>query len=263
LPDEPLLGFVEIPAGSFVIGSDKKSDPQAYDGETPQHTLTLPGYYISHYPVTVAQFRAFVEQSGHKAENEESLKGPLNQPVVWITWYEALKYCEWLTKQLRDWKGTPEPLASLLRENGWQVALPSEAEWEKAARGTEGLIYPWGDEFSDDHANTSEMRIGRPSAVGSFPQGRSPYGCEDMAGNVWEWMRSLYGAYPYPHDQKGRVARENLDAPDRKARVLRGGSFLGDRWLTRCACRARLAPDLCRDDGGFRIVVRPCLSSDL
>ncbi len=258
LPDDPLLGFIEIPTGPFAMGSDKEKDPQAYDAETPQHTLPLPGYYIGRYPVTVAQFRAFVEQSGRKAENEESLRGSLNQPVVWVSWYEAIKYCEWLSQQLRDWKDTPESLATLLRESGWQVALPSEAEWEKAARGPTGLIYPWGDEFLDDHTNTSEVRIGRPSAVGSFSQGRSPYGCEDMVGNVWEWTRSLYGDYPYPDNKKMRSVVEDVAAPDSRDRMLRGGSHWSRQRNARCAARLRLNPSYRSISTGFRIVVRPC-----
>ena len=124
----------------------KQGDQLASDDEMPQHKLSLPRYYIARYPVTVAQFRAFVDASGYTPEDEDSLHGLLNHPVVNITWYEALKYCQWLTERLREWEGTPEPLASLLRQEGWQVTLPSEAEWEKAARGTDGRLYPWGDD---------------------------------------------------------------------------------------------------------------------
>lgn len=267
LPDEPLLGFVEIPAGSFIMGSDKNRDPQTDEGETPQHRLTLPGYYISRYPVTVAQFRAFVEQSGHKAENEKSLEASVNQPVVWVSWYEALKYCEWMTKELRHWKGTPEPLATLLRENGWQVVLPSEAEWEKAARGTDGRIYPWGNTWQEDHANTEEARIGRPSAVGCFSRGKSPDGCLDMVGNVWEWTRSLWGEdfdnpdFRYPYTPTN--GREQLGASDKVLRVLRGGSYGGSRLSARCAFRFGHFPYYHSDNFGFRLVVRPSFSSEL
>ncbi len=143
LPDEPLLGFVEIPAGEFLMGSDKEKDSQAWDNELKQHKLTLPRYYIARYPVTVAQFQSFVNESGYKPEHPECLNGLPNHPVVNVTWYEALKYCDWLTEQLRAWEGTPEPLASLLKKQGWRLTLPSEAEWEKAARGADGRIYPW------------------------------------------------------------------------------------------------------------------------
>jgi formylglycine-generating enzyme required for sulfatase activity len=101
---------------------------------------------MARYPVTVAQFRAFVEASGYQPQDGDGLRGLPNHPVVNVIWYDALKYCEWLTDRLRSWEGTPEPLAILLRPEGWWVSIPSEAEWEKAARGTDGRIYPWGDE---------------------------------------------------------------------------------------------------------------------
>lgn len=267
LPDEPLLGFIEIPAGPFLMGSDRGTDPQAHDNEVPQHTLDLPGYYISRYPVTVAQYRVFVEHSGHEPEESDSLLGPANYPVVLITWHEARKYCEWLTERLREWDGTPEPLATLLRKEGWQVTLPSEAEWEKAARGSERRIYPWGDEFDAAKANTEETGIGRPSAVGGFPQGVSPYRCIDMAGNVWEWTRSLWGKEPfklefkYPYNPND--GREQLEADDEILRVLRGGCCWYGQRYARCADRFRDDPDFRYDGYGCRIVVRPCLPSDL
>jgi len=144
LPDEPLLGFVEIPAGPFLMGSDKSHNPQAYAAELPQHEVTLPRYFIERYPVTVAQFRVIVEDTSSRLENPESLQRLSNHPVVYVNLYEALQYCDWLTQRLQAWPGTPEPLATFLRNEGWQFGLPSEVEWEKAARGTDGRIYPWG-----------------------------------------------------------------------------------------------------------------------
>ncbi len=164
------------------MGSNKKRDPEAYDDELRRHKITLPRYYIARYPVTVAQFRTFADDSGYHPEHEESLRGLANHPVVNLTWYEALKYCEWLTECLRVWDGTPEPLATLLRQEGWQVTLPSEAEWEKAARGTDGRIYPWGNEPDPNGANYADTDINTTSAVGCFPSGASPYGVEDVGG---------------------------------------------------------------------------------
>jgi hypothetical protein len=129
LPSEPLLGFVEMPEGPFLMGNEGSDDEQ------PQHKLTLPGYYIARYPVTVAQFQAFVEVSEYEPARERSLQRLDNHPVVRVDWHEALAYCDWLTQKLREWEGTPGPLATLLREEGWVITLPSEAEWEKAARG--------------------------------------------------------------------------------------------------------------------------------
>ena len=143
LPDEPLLGFVEIPAGPFLMGSDDERDSWLLKA-SPQHKVTLPAYYIARYPVTVAQFRTFVEASGYAWENRNRPQGAAHHPVVYVSWHDALAYCNWLTARLREWSGTPEPLATLLRTEDWRVILPSEAEWEKAARGTDGRAYPWG-----------------------------------------------------------------------------------------------------------------------
>ncbi len=225
LPGEPLLGFVEIPAGPFLMGSDKARDADADDDELPQHEITLSRYFMAQYPVTVAQFRAFVDATEYQPEDEDCLRGVPNHPVVCVSWYEARRYCEWLSEQLRVWEGTPEPLASLLRHQGWQVTLPSEAEWEKAARGTDGRIYPWGSEPDPNRANYADTGINTTSAVGCFPGGASPYMIEDLSGNVLEWTRSLWEKYPYPTDEQAQAQRENLDAGRIEARVLRGGAF--------------------------------------
>jgi formylglycine-generating enzyme required for sulfatase activity len=256
LPDEPLLGLVEIPAGPFLMGNDKAHDPDAFDNEIPQHVVTLPRYFIGRYPVTVAQFQAFVAGGGPRPNNPESLQGFGNHPVVSVSWYEAQQYCNWLTERLRAWPGTPEPLATLIGHEGWQVGLPSEPEWEKAARGTEGLIYPWGNESDPNRANYDKIGIMSPSAVGCFPGGASPYSIEDMSGNVWEWTRSLEGNYPYPMHEQERTRRENLQV-DPAPRVLRGGAFGNPVRYVRCACRGRNNPFNWSRDIGFRVVVRP------
>jgi formylglycine-generating enzyme required for sulfatase activity len=264
LPDEPLLGFVEIPAGTFRMGSDKKKDPQAFDEEVKQHSIDLPAYYLGRYPVTVAQFQNFVNASGYKPENPESLQSLANHPVVNVTWHEALKYCDWLTERLRAWEETPEPLAGLLKQQNWRITLPSEAEWEKAARGTDGRIYPWGKDADSNRANYGDTGIRATSAVGCFPGGVSPYGCEEMSGNVWEWTRSLWGKnssepdfkYPYKFDD----GREQLDATDDVLRVLRGGAFGGDVRRVRCAYRRRSLPFPRYSFVGFRVsAARPLL----
>jgi formylglycine-generating enzyme required for sulfatase activity len=261
LPEGPLLGFVEIPAGSFLMGSPP-DDRVAQEEEKPQHPVTLPTYYMARYPVTVAQFRAFMETRGYQPQDEDSLRGPANSPVVHVTWNEALEYCDWLTERLQGWEGTPEPLSTLLRQEGWRVSLPSEAEWEKAARGTDGRIYPWGDEPDPERANYGETGIQARSAVGCFPSGASPYGVEEVSGNVWEWTRSLWGTsfsrpdfkYPYGPDD----GRENRDASRRTLRVLRGGAFDFSHWVVRCAYRVRDLPDGRGSRIGFRVGVLPC-----
>jgi formylglycine-generating enzyme required for sulfatase activity len=262
LPDEPLLGFVEVPAGPFLMGSARKRDSKAFSHEAPQHQISLPQYWIARYPVTVAQFKAFLEDTGYRGAYADSIQGPLNHPVVNVSWHHAIAYSKWLTEQLRRCEDTPEPLATGLRQEGWRVTLPSEVEWEKAARGSDGRIYPWGNEFDPVRANTEEIGEGSTSAVGSYPSGTSPYGCLDMAGNVWEWTRSLWEKevfgpefkYPYNPDD----GREDMEAPDRVPRVLRGGAFLYlSRRDLRCANRLRNYPNNRGWLFGFRTVVLP------
>lgn len=269
LPDEELLGFVEIPEGPFLMGSDKGKDPAAYDDELEQHPLTLPTYYVARYPVTVAQWRAFVEEHPEALGDPDSLRGVANHPVALVSWEEAMKYCAWLTAKLRERPETPEPLARLLRGEApdgkrWRVTLPSEAEWEKAARGPDGRIFPWGDRPDPDCANFDDTKIGTTSAVGCFPRGASPYGVEDLTGNVWEWTRSLWGKewdkphYRYPYAPLD--GRENVKAPDEWRRVLRGGAFDDEARGVRCACRFGFKPDVRYFNVGFRVALSPFAS---
>jgi formylglycine-generating enzyme required for sulfatase activity len=217
------LGLIKIPAGEFLMGSSDE-DRSAEDNEKPQHRLYLPDYYIAKYPVTVKQYREFLQASGHETGDSDSLKGVDDHPVVWVSWKDALKYAQW---------------------HG--LTLPSESEWEKAASWDdakkEKRIYPWGNEWRKNYANTEELWNSgllarllsrdkkQTTKIGDFsPQGDSPYGCVDMAGNVWEWTRSVRKPYPYdPND-----GRE--DQPD-KWTVQRGGSFYWDKKYSRCAFR--------------------------
>ncbi len=272
LPAGPLFGFIEIPAGCFRMGTDKQRDKQAYSDEWPQREAILPTYYLARWPVTVAQFAAFVEASGNQSHESYSLQGVANHPVVGVSWHDALAYCRWLNVRLR--KLAPERLATTnplsestcrfwrgLAEGSLGVGLPSEAEWEQAARGDEGRIYPWGDRPDPQNANYDETGLNTTSAAGCFPGGASPRGCEEMSGNVWEWTRSLWSHYPYPPEGPKRQAREDLNAPDDASRVLRGGAFsLGARYA-RCVCRDRGYPGGRIGAFGFRLVVSPFFSS--
>jgi formylglycine-generating enzyme required for sulfatase activity len=137
-----------------------------------------------------------------------------NHPVVGINWYEAVAYCRWLTEKLCA-------LGTLGKDEA--VRLPTEREWQRAAQGDDGREYPWG-EWAEGHANTRESGIGQPSAVGLFPEGASPCGALDMAGNVWEWCADWYDE-------------------DRDTKVLRGGSWNDFQWFARCAYhRVSLTP---------------------
>lgn len=225
--------MVWIPAGAFMMGSDKNRDSNARNNEFPQHSMTLPGYCIGRFPVTVAQWKFFVKESGYKPY-EMSLQGPDDHPVRYVSWDEALKYCKWLSEK-----------------SGLPVALPSEAEWEKAARGTDGRTYPWGNRFDKDKCNTHESRISNTTPIGKYsPAGDSLYGCADMVGNVWEWTRSKYEPYPY----KPEDSREDLRGVDR--RVVRGCSWISNQVNARVSNRSRKYQFNSWQDVGFRIVVK-------
>ncbi len=210
----------------------------------------------------MAQFQAFVAEQGHRPADERCLRGLPNHPVVYVDWSDALAYCDWLTTCLRAWPKTPEPLARLLREPGGRVVLPSEAEWEKAARGPDGFRYPWGNDLDLNSANYIDTGIGTTSAVGCFPGGASVYGVEELSGTVWEWTRSIFGEYPYPTDEKERAQREDLQERERP-RVLRGGSFIDGARLIRCALRHGFHARGANDYAGFRVALAVLPYSDL
>jgi formylglycine-generating enzyme required for sulfatase activity len=242
------MQFCRVPAGPFQMGSGD-DDAEAYDDEKPRHDCDLPyEYQIGRFPVTVAQFREYVQASGQQPGYADSLEGAANEPVVLVSWREALDFCRWLTERWRQ--------AGRL-DAGWVVTLPSEAEWEKAARGTEGRTYPWGEGADPDKANFVTTGIGRVSAVGCFPGGASPCGCEEMSGNVWEWMRSLWMDYPYPPVGPEREGREDLEENAKILGILRGGSYFNLSRNVRCAVRVRLDPDSRGDFIGFRVVRSP------
>jgi formylglycine-generating enzyme required for sulfatase activity len=247
------MEFVRVPAGRFLMGS-KEDNPLAGDDEKPQHALELPELWIGRTPVTNAQFEEFVQATGYQtlAEQKKSgsnwrqprgqgrgLEGKADHPVVQVSWQDAKAYCDWLSQAF------PAELPP-----GGRFRLPTEAEWEKAARGEFANEWPWGEQAPDpSRCNIVESKIGDTTPVGSYsPQGDSPYGAADMAGNVWEWTGSLYKPYPYdPSD-----GRE--DERGAGSRVVRGGSWDYYRYLARCASRYWNEPASFYDDLGFRLV---------
>jgi len=290
LPAEPLFGFVEIPAGPFVMGELEE-----------QHTTSIPTFYMARYPVTVGQFRVFVEESNFCLEFPESIKGLDNHPLVLVDWNEALVYANWLGKKLVDISKNKLDQKKLskgkfefwerIRDGHMVVTLPSEAEWEKAARGANGRRYPWGRKKPDlNRANYGalfgESAIGTTSAVGCFPRGATPEGLHDMSGNVWEmtrtimgkdlldvkdswvrsfvprwWTRSLLGKpwlgseFGYPYDAKD--GRESLSNKAPVDRAVRGGSWTVDARRLRCSFRDGLPETNRHIADGFRIAVSP------
>jgi formylglycine-generating enzyme required for sulfatase activity len=228
------MEFVRVPAGKFIMGSTSS------DREKPQHTVEIPyDYWICKYPVTNEQFAEFVAVT-HCQFVQGDWKPRAAHPVVNISWREALAYCQWLNQR---WQSELK---------GWTLRLPTEAEWEKAARGTDGRIYPWGDDFDKTKCNTYESDERNTTPVGTHsPYGDSPYAVADMVGNVWEWCHSLDKPYPYKVDD----GREN-EAGD-GARVLRGGSWTGDQVSARCAFRNAKSPTNRYNLYGFRYLLSP------
>jgi len=251
LPDDPMLGFVEIPAGQFLMGSDPAIDRQAYENErwsqtVRQGTLDLPRFYIGRFEVTVAQYREFVRDTG-RAALPETLDAEPDHPVTNITWTDALAYSRWLENRLQESGATPAGIKSLLSA-GWHVSLPSEAQWEKAARGTDGSIYPWGNQILDGRANFGSAAT---QAVGSHPCPDCQYGLADMSGNVWELTSSPYQSYPFTTEDD----RTNLTAD--ALWVMRGGSYADGPGNIRTAVRGGVDPGVRNDTIGFRVVLTP------
>lgn len=233
--------MILIPAGKFLMGSDPQKDKEAIDIEQPQHTLYLPDYWIAKTPVTNVQYAAFVQATGHRVpvkwQKGKIPQGKDTHPVGGVTWHDAMAYCKWLME------ATDKP-----------YTIPSEAEWEKAARGTDGRIYPWGNTFDKSKCNVKESGVGDTTPVDKYPQGASPYGVLDMAGNVWDWTRSQRTAYPYVVDD----GRENLEAGNDSLLVLRGGSFRDPRVIARCVYRfLTLYQHIGFTKFGLRVVVSP------
>lgn len=272
LPKDKTLGFEYVSAGPFLMGSSD-DDLKASPAEKPLHEAFVPAYWIARYPVTVGQFKEFIIENKYIHYDKRCLEYPDNHPVNYISRDIALEYCEWLNTKLIDYaelqlaKGSKEILWIDLAQKNIHVTLPSEAEWEKAARGPSLLpktkkrnsrIYPWGNEFDPNNANTMETGINNTSSVGCFSLGASPYGIVELSGNVWEWTRSLWGEswdiarFTYPYDP--RDGREDLS--NRTIRgVLRGTSFSLNYRRARCAFRGRDYPDAGLIYYGFRVVL--------
>jgi hypothetical protein len=210
-----------VPAGRFTLGNDLGNS-----SEKPAHEVCLDTFYVEKYPVTHAEYGRYLQDIGQGLEIPE---GKTDYPVSEVNYYGARDYARWAG-----------------------MRLLSEAEWEKAASWNEANAsksdYPWGDEFDETKCNTVESGMGETTPVGRYsPQGDSPYGCADMAGNVWEWTSSLHEDYPY------RVGYGADEVASSTQRVLRGGSFMSDKESARCSHRSRYMPQIHFRNRGFRI----------
>ncbi|MGH9386041.1 MAG: formylglycine-generating enzyme family protein, partial [Vicinamibacterales bacterium] len=223
--------------------------PQAFDNERwspadTEGTLYLPTFYIARHEVTVAELTAFA-RSGTWTIDQRALSGPATHPATFVSWPDALAYCRWLETKLKSDTSASTHVQQLMRE-GWHVTLPSEAEWEKAARGSDRRIYPWGNESLPGRANFGGTGT---TPVGQFSCPECAYGLSDMSGNVWEWTSSPYQPYPYdPGDD-----RASLDAD--ALWVIRGGHFGDGARLVRTSTRTGADPGVRRRFIGFRVVL--------
>lgn len=233
--------YISIPATTFLMGTpvaDLSALAQTYGGtresyreESPQHPVTLAAYAIAETPVTVAAYARFVENGGTAPASWAAQQhGDGRLPVVNITLPLALSYAQWLSTTHTQ-----------------RYRLPTEAEWECAARGTDGRRFPWGDTWDVAHAATRERGAGL-LPVGSFPTGASPWGVLDMAGTVWEWTTTRDALYPYLADD----GRNDATTPGR--RIIRGGCYVNPSGYARCACRFRMDPLQTNPFLGFRLV---------
>ncbi len=220
--------MVTIPAGEFTMGSD-------HGIERPPHEVYVDAFEIDIFEVTNEAFERFVTETDYQTEGEKAgepttwrtyAQDNPQYPVVKVTWNDAVAYCEWAGKR-----------------------LPTEAQWEKAARGTEGYTYPWGNEWNPTKTNTREAGYRDTTIVGSFPEGASPYGLMDMVGNVREWVADWFKAYPgYPGgDNEAQYFGE-------KYRVIRGGGWFEDTELATTTQRFASSEEARNDDLGFRCV---------
>jgi formylglycine-generating enzyme required for sulfatase activity len=251
LPALEEVKMIYVPAGEFVRGSEE------YDNEKPIRRIHLVDYYIGRYPVTNEEFKRFVEDRGYETrdywseegwqwQEKEQVKKPKywhdrvlngpNYPVVGVSWYEAEAYCKWMSAKTSK-----------------NYRLPTEAEWEKAARGTDGQSYPWGNEWVETRCNSWESDLQRTSPVGFFLQGESPYGCQDMAGNVWEWCEDWYSEKYYETSPDKNPQGSEIGSD----RVLRGGSWIRSARSCRSASRLCGSPGRRYSDFGFRLVFVP------
>lgn len=249
LPNGPLAGFVEIPAGPFRMGSDPAVDRMAYANErwsasAYQGVVDLPAFYIGRDEVTIEQYRAFALASGRPV-NTATEPGMGSNPITNVTWTDALAYARWLQRSVQSSPARAPQLAALF-DAGWTLTLPNEAQWEKAARGNDARIFPWGNAADARNANVGSDGT-RP--VGSIACEDCSYGLNDMSGNVWELTRSPLSNYPF--DPAGDSAITADDA----LYVMRGGSFSDVINNARAATRGGVDPGARRGNIGFRLIL--------
>ena len=221
-----------VPAGKFIMGSDQDYGNESNAGDAgPSHPVSLDAFYIDKYEVTNALYKNCVDAGSCSLPGDISKYNNsqyVNHPVVYVDWDQATAYCAW--------RGPSTGLGP--------ARLPGEAEWEKAARGSNGDTYPWGNDAPNKDLANYGKNVGDTTAVGSYASGTSPYGVYDMAGNVWEWVADWYAAYP------GNTSASTDYGTT--YRVLRGGSWDYDFGYLRASFRNWGHPDARTNNYGFR-----------
>jgi formylglycine-generating enzyme required for sulfatase activity len=248
--------MVRIEGGTFVIG--KSEEEEGDNDENNEKPMTIAPFEIARHPITNAQYKLFIDDDGYNPSrpwwdeagrawlqnkkvreprewnNERFGIARPNYPVVRVTWYEAVAFCRWLTQHLQD---------------GYTYRLPTEAEWEYAARRATRRTYPWGNEEPDGERANYDLTYNGTTAVGCFPLGATPDGLQDIAGNVWEWTGSIFKPYPYDATD----GRENANDPDDSTLVLRGGGWFKPSLTLRASLRYDNSPAHLHLNGlGFR-----------
>lgn len=243
--------MIKVSGGEFLMGTGDEDvkhlqlkeadwayewyDNDLFSNEQPQHNVICKPFFIAQFPVTNEEYHIFVWETSHRfPRGWQGFTFPQeegNRPITGITKKDAEAYAEWLCAR-----------------TSMKYRLPTEAEWEMAARGTDGRIYPWGNTFDPWRCNTSESQKKGTTPVGFYsPGGDSIYGVADMVGNVWEWTSSIMKPYPYRSDD----GRENKNSDARY--VIRGGAWYYSRKLARCACREGMNSEQFSDFIGFRL----------
>ena len=237
LAEDAPSGVVLVPAGEFTMGlggarakkivGTLRGMVKYHDSSAPAHKVNVGAFYMDKYEVTNENYKKFVEATNHQIPlhwedaGGDIPSGKEKHPVVFVNWEDASAYCKWASKR-----------------------LPTEVEWEKAARGTDGRLFPWGDNFSRKNLNFDKSRKNDTTKVGSYPKGVSSYGCFDMAGNVWEWTADNY--LPYP----GNKHKDEFYGKERY--VLRGGSYLDTKYDAVTTMRSKFTPVTDDENVGFR-----------
>jgi len=224
----PEVEWVQVPAGSFKMGDNFN---EGFSDELPVHTVYLDTYYISKYEVTFEQYDEFCDATGRTKPSDEGW-GRGDRPVIHVNWNDAKAFCDWMSG-----------------ETGENIHLPTEAQWEKAARGTDQRRYPWGNGSPDNSLANYANNLGKTLPVGSYPEGVSPYGIHDMAGNVWEWCSDWYD-----YDYYSSSPTNNPQGPSsRPYHVRRGGSWSNLAHVIRSALRDYYSPSSSDFSVGFRL----------